>query len=340
MHGPSLETSTSPRIVVLTGPTAVGKTDLAVRLVERFGGEVVSADSRQVYRYLDIGTAKPTADELRRAPHHLIDYADPAEAYSVARYRDDADAVLADLARRDRIAWIVGGSWHYIQALVDRIKPPRVPPNPELRAELERVAAEHGHEVLHARLAALDPRAAESIEPRNVRRVVRAIEVTLAVGRPFSEVGRERSTPLPAVRLVLSRPRAEVYERADARVDAMLEAGWLDEVRGLLGRGYDEALPSLSSHGYRELVAVAKGRMTLADAAQRTKWEIHSYVRRQDLWLKRQPDYHWLRADVDPLGEASRLVGAYLDQPTNFTPPVNTSPEFPRGTQRSRPESS
>jgi tRNA dimethylallyltransferase len=177
-----------PRIVVLTGPTGVGKTALAVELVERFGGEVVSADSRQVYKYLDIGTAKPDPDELRRARHHLIDYVDPAEPYTVTRYRDDADAVLADLAARDQTAWVVGGSWHYIQALVDRIEPPQVPPNPELRAALEREAAERGPEALHARLAALDPVAAAQIERRNVRRVVRALEVTLTLGRPFSEV--------------------------------------------------------------------------------------------------------------------------------------------------------
>ena len=135
-----------PPIVVLTGPTGVGKTALAVEveLVERFGGEVVSADSRQVYKYLDVGTAKPSPDELARAPHHLIDYVDPAEPYSVTRYRQDADRVLDDLAARGQIAWVVGGSWHYIQALIDRIEPPQVPPRPELRAELEREAAEQG----------------------------------------------------------------------------------------------------------------------------------------------------------------------------------------------------
>jgi tRNA dimethylallyltransferase len=301
-----------PRMVVLTGPTAVGKTDLAIRLVERFGGEIVSADSRQVYRYLDIGTARPTPEERARARHHLIDYVDPAEPYSVARYRDDADAVLADLAARGQTAWVVGGSWHYIQALVDRIEPPRVAPNSQLRAHLERVAAEQGYAAVHARLADVDPTAAASIEPRNVRRVIRAIEVTLATGKPFSEVGRERGEALPALRLVLTRSRQEVYERVDARVDAMLAAGWLDEVRGLLDHGYDERLLSLSSHGYRELVAVARGRMTLADAAQRTKYEVHSYVRRQDLWLKRQPGYHWLDAAEDAYGKAATLVAAHL----------------------------
>ena len=294
-----------PPIVVLIGPTGVGKTALAVELVERFGGEVVSADSRQVYKYLDVGTAKPSPDELARAPHHLIDYVDPAEPFSVARYREDGDRVLDDLAARGQTAWVVGGSWHYIQALIDRIEPPQVAPRQELRAELEREAADAGPEAVHARLAALDPAAAATIERRNVRRVIRALEVTLTLGRPFSEVGRARGTPLPALRLVLSMPRAEVYARVDARVDAMIAAGWLDEVRELIARGYDESMPSLSSHGYREMMAVARGTMSLEEAAQKTKWAIHAYVRRQDLWLKKQPEYHWIAAGPAAIEQAS-----------------------------------
>jgi tRNA dimethylallyltransferase len=301
-----------PPIVVLTGPTGVGKTALAVELVERFGGEVVNCDSRQVYKYLDIGTAKPDADELRRAHHHLIDYVDPAEPYTVTRYRNDADAVLDDLAARGQTAWVVGGSWHYIQALVDRIEPPHVPPNPGLRAELEAEAAEHGADFLHARLAALDPAGAASIEARNVRRVVRALEVTLTLGRPFSEVGRTRGTPLPALKLVLSMPRQEIYRRVDARVDAMIAAGWLDEVRSLIARGYDESMPSLSSHGYREMMAVARGKMSLEEAAQKTKWAIHAYVRRQTSWLKQQPEYHWLAAGPGAVADAVRLVAPFV----------------------------
>jgi tRNA dimethylallyltransferase len=301
-----------PKIVVLTGPTGVGKTALAVHLVERFGGEVVSADSRQVYKYLDVGTAKPDPDELRRARHHLIDYVDPAEPYSVTRYREDADAVLDDLAARGQIAWVVGGSWHYIQALIDRIELPQVPPNPELRAELEREAAELGPQALHARLAALDPAAGTMIEARNVRRVVRALEVTLTLGRPFSEVGRARGTPLPALRLVLSMPRDEIYRRVDARVDAMIAAGWLDEVRSLIARGYDESMPSLSSHGYREMMAVARGTLSLEEAAQQTKWAIHAYVRRQTSWLKQQPGYQWLEAGPDAWGRASEDIEPFL----------------------------
>jgi tRNA dimethylallyltransferase len=301
-----------PPIVVLTGPTGSGKTALAVDLVERFGGEIVSADSRQVYRYLDVGTAKPDPDELRRARHHLIDYVDPAEPYSVTRYREDADAVLDDLAARGQIAWVVGGSWHYIQALVDRIEPPQVAPRPELRAELEREAAERGSEAVHARLAALDPASAAMIDHRNVRRVIRALEVTLSLGRPFSEAGRQRGEPLPALKLALSMPREEIYCRVDARVDAMVAAGWVEEVRSLIARGYVESMPSLSSHGYREMMAVARGTMSLDEAAQKTKWMVHAYIRRQTSWLKSQPDYHWLTAGPNAASEAIRLVSGFL----------------------------
>jgi tRNA dimethylallyltransferase len=308
-----------PQIVVLTGSTGVGKTALAVELVEQFGGEVVSADSRQVYKYLDLGTAKPIPDELARARHHLIDYDDPAEPYSVTRYREDADRVLDALAERGQIAWVVGGSWHYIQALVDRIEPPQVAPRPDLRAELEREAAEAGPDAVYARLEALDPAAAAMIERRNVRRVIRALEVTLSLGRPFSEVGRERGTPLSALKLVLTMPRTEVYARVDARVDAMIADGWVDEVRGLIARGYDESLPSISSHGYREMMAVARGTMSLEEAAQKTKWAVHAYIRRQNSWLKRQPDYHWLDAGPAALEQASARVRRLL---AGFSPAV------------------
>ena len=222
--------------------------------------------------------------------------------------------MLAEFAAAGKIAWVVGGSWHYIQAVIDRIEPPQVPPNPELRASLEREAAEHGPDALHARLLELDPASAASIERRNVRRMIRALEVTITLGRPFSEVGHERGTPLPAARLVLSMPRQEIYRRVDLRVDEMIAAGWLDEARSLLARGYDETLPSISSHGYREMVAVAKGTMSLDEAAQKTKWAIHAYVRRQTSWLKSQPDYHWLEAGPNALDAASALVEPFLSR--------------------------
>jgi tRNA dimethylallyltransferase len=308
----TVTTGTGPRIVVIAGPTGVGKSALALDVAERLGLEIVSADSRQVYRYLDIGTAKPTPAERARVPHHLVDYVDPDEPYSVARYRDDGEAALADLASRGRAALVVGGTGHYVQVLVDRIEPPRVPPQAALRSALERVAAERGAEALHAELRAVDPESAAAIPPENVRRVIRALEVARVTGRPFSELGRRRSEPRPALRLALTLPRDELHRRVDARVDEMIRRGWVDEVRDLLARGYDPSLPALSSTGYRELIAYLRGETSLSDAVQRAKWSSHAYVRRQYVWLRRQPGYEWIPADRSGYARAAALVDRYL----------------------------
>ena len=305
-------TDRSPPIVVIAGPTGVGKSALALEIAERMSMEIVCADSRQVYRYLDIGTGKPTVEERARVPHHLVDYIDPDQPYSVARYRDDGDIVLADLGVRGIDALVVGGTGHYVQALVDRIEPPRVPPRPDLRAELERRASEGGAAELHAELRRLDPETAAAVPAENIRRVIRALEVIDATGRPFSEVGRRRGQPRAALRLVLTMPRVELYRRQDIRVQRMMEAGWLEEVRKLLARGYDRRLPAFSSTGYRELAAVVEGELGLEEAIQKVKWRTHAYARRQYIWLRRQPGYEWIDADPGGYARAAALVEAYL----------------------------
>ncbi|MDP8925064.1 MAG: tRNA (adenosine(37)-N6)-dimethylallyltransferase MiaA [Chloroflexota bacterium] len=294
-------------IVVLAGPTGVGKSALGLDLAERFGFEIVSADSRQVYRQLAIGTAKPTPAERARVPHHLVDYVDLDEPYSVARFRADGDRVLADLARRGVGALVVGGTQHYVEALIDRIEPPAVPPDPELRSALEREVAERGTDALHAQLAAVDPASAAAIPATNVRRVVRALEVTRATGRPFSEVSRRRGTPLPALRLALTMPRDELYRRVDERVDAMLAAGWLDEIRAVLAAGYSPNLPALSSTGYRELIAALRGEIPLEEAIQRTKWSTHAYIRRQYVWLRHHGGYEWIEQGSGAFEATARI---------------------------------
>jgi len=299
-------------IVVLAGPTGVGKSGLGLDLAERFGFEIVSADSRQIYRQLAIGTAKPTPAERARASHHLVDYVDIDEPYSVARFREDGDIALAEIAARGTGALVVGGTQHYVQALVDRIEPPQVPPDPELRARLEREAAESGADALHARLAAVDPASASTIPATNVRRVIRALEVTEVTGRPFSEVSRRRGDPLPALRLALTMPRDALYARADGRVDAMLAAGWLDEIRAVLAAGYDPSLPALSSTGYRELTGALLGTSTVADAIQRVKWATHAYIRRQYMWLRRHGGYRWIEQGPGALDEAAAAMESFL----------------------------
>jgi tRNA dimethylallyltransferase len=284
-----------PRIVVVTGPTAVGKSELAMELADRLGGEIISADSRQVYRFMDVGTAKPTLAEKAQVPHHLLDVAYPDEPYSMARFKDDGERALADLADRGKVALIVGGSPHYIQALVDRLQP--APRAPELRTWLEREDARRPPEHLDRWLRELDPEAAEAIELRNRRRVLRAIEVCLATGRPFSVAGRVRAEPRHAIWIGLRRDRAELHERVAGRVQAMLRAGWLEEVRTLLLMGYAPSLPSMSATGYAELTRVVQGTLPLDEAVTRIRHSTHAFIRRQDAWLRAESRLQWLDAD-------------------------------------------
>src|SRR3954447_6361452 len=221
-------------LLVIVGPTAVGKTALAIALALALGGEIVSADSRQVYHRMDIGTAKPLAAERAAAPHHLIDVVDPDEEFSLARYQDLATAAIAEIAARGHLPLLVGGTGQYLAALLEGWHIPRVAPQPELRAALERQAGQYGAAALHARLALVDPAAAAGILPTNVRRVIRALEVYELTGQPISEQQQKQPPPYRTKTLWLMRPPAELYGRIDARVDAMLAAGIIAEVRGLV----------------------------------------------------------------------------------------------------------
>jgi tRNA dimethylallyltransferase len=301
-----------PPIVLIAGPTGAGKSALAVELAVERDGEIVSADSRQIYRGLAIGTAAPTPAELARVPHHLVQFLAPDQPFSAAMFVDAAELALAQIGQRGHIAFVVGGSHHYVQALLEGLELPRVPPDPIWRAELEREAAVAGPAVLHARLAALDPAAADAIPPTNLRRVIRALEVVRAVGRPFSEIGRRRGAARPALRLALTMPRERLYARIDARVDAMLGNGWLDEVRALLLAGYSPTLPALTSTGYRELLRHLRGEIQLDEAARLVKYSTHAFVRRQYAWLRRLPDLVWLEQGPGLLGQARQLVDDYL----------------------------
>lgn len=301
-----------PPIVLVAGPTGVGKSALALDLAERLGGEIISADSRQVYRGMAIGTAQPTPAELDRVPHDLIGFLAPDRPFSAAQFVDAAERALACIADRGRIALLVGGTHHYVQALLDRLDLPRVEPRWELRRELAAQAAADGAAALHARLAVLDRAAAAEIQPANVRRTIRALEVIAATGRPFSALSRRRGRPRDALRLALTMPRAELYARQDARVEAMLTAGWLDEIRALLAAGYAPGLPALTSTGYRELIRYLRGEIRLDEAIGLVKYSTHAYTRRQYAWLRRDPRIEWLEHGPDVVERAIARVGAYL----------------------------
>jgi tRNA dimethylallyltransferase len=302
----------APALIVLTGPTAGGKSALALELADRIDAEILSADSRQVYRYLNVGTAKPSAHDRARVPHHLLDLVDPDAPFSVADYQAAADAALADVARRGRVALLVGGSPHYVQAVVDRLALPHVPPDPALRAELEALAAEDGPLAVWERLRGVDPAAAERADRFNVRRLIRAIEVVTATGQSFTQVGRQRGPERPALHLALTAPRAELYRRIDARIDAMLAARWLEEVEGLIARDYDPSLPSLSATGYRELIQVLRGQRTLAEATTLIQHRTHAFARRQYTWMRRDSRLEWHSLGRELVATVGERVARYL----------------------------
>jgi tRNA dimethylallyltransferase len=284
-------------IVAIVGATATGKTALAVALARALDGEIINADSRQVFRGMDIGTAKPTRDERAAARHWLIDVADPDEPFTLAAFLDLAKAAIADIRLRGRLPIVAGGTAQYVWALLEGWRVPRVPPDRALRAQLEALAASRGHDALFAILRAADPASAERIDSRNVRRVVRAIEVTRATGRPFSAWQRKDAATYDARVIGLHIDRPGLYRRIDARVDAMMAAGLLDEVRALNARGYPCDLPAMSGIGYRQICEYVRGACTLADAIARIKTESHRLARMQATWFRpSDPRIHWLDA--------------------------------------------
>ena len=313
-----MSTDTKP-LVALVGPTATGKTALALEIAARLRDaarfEVVSADSRQIYRRLDIATAKPTPDQLVALPHHLIDIVEPDQPYSLADYQRDATEVIQDIHTRGAVPTLVGGAGLYVRSVVDGLAIPEVPPDPALRARLEAEAATHGPGSLYQRLVELDPVIAERIDRANIRRLVRALEVCLVTGRPFSEQQRKRPPGYHLLLLGLNMERQALYARADARIDLMLDTGLVDEARELVAAGYGWSLPSMSSLGYRELGAYLRGEMTLADAVARFKLDTHAYIRRQLSWFRSDPRIRWLDAALarDELaGEATSIVRSWL----------------------------
>ncbi|MDP3063035.1 MAG: tRNA (adenosine(37)-N6)-dimethylallyltransferase MiaA, partial [Chloroflexota bacterium] len=266
-------------------------------------------DSRQVYRHMDVGTAKPSPEDRARVPHHLIDILDPDQEFSLAGFLELASRAIEEIHARGRIPLLVGGTGQYVWALLEGWRVPHVPPNPSLRLEL----TSQSPEALYQRLQAVDAEAAARIVPTNVRRVVRALEVFHATGVPFSAWTKKSGPAYRYLALGLTTSRAELYARIDARVDAMLSRGWLDEVRRLLAMGYSPDLPALSSLGYRELAAHLRGELSLDEAAARIKTETHRFARRQYAWFRlRDARIHWLQDREAAPAEAEALVRKFL----------------------------
>lgn len=296
-------------VVAVVGPTAVGKTALAVELAEAFDGEIVSADSRQFYRGMDIGTAKPTREEMERVRHHLIDVSDPHETWSLAAFKREAQAALAEIHTRGKLPFLVGGTGQYIYGLLEDWQIPNQEPDQRLRKVLEDWGRSIGPFEFHRKLAILDKAAAETIQPENLRRTVRALEVIMLTGKKFSQQRKMGTSRYTTLKIGLIRPRTELYARVDARIQAMLDEGLVDEVRDLRSRGFSADLPTLSAIGYREICAYLDDKMTMDEAIVRMKRLTRDYIRRQANWFKENdPTIHWVQAGENAIREAASFM--------------------------------
>ena len=306
----------APRnLIAVVGPTAVGKTALAIALAQRFDGEIVNADSRQVYTGMDIGTAKPNAAELREARHHLIDIRPPDSPISLGEYLPLAKEAIEFIAARGKLPILCGGSGQYVWALLEGWEVPRVPPDADFRARLERRLAAEGLTSLWQELRQLDPERAAAIDPQNPRRVIRALEILNATGRQVDAGGKSLEPPYRSLILGLTADREVLYERIDARFDSMMAQGLLDEARRLDAAGYVLGSGALSGVGYTELGLYLAGEMELEEATVRSKTRTHRLVRRQYTWFKpSDPRIVWLDATHGlPVDAAASLVQSFLD---------------------------
>ena len=306
-----------PKIAVITGPTASGKTALGVALAETLHGEVVSADSMQIYRRMDIGTAKPTPEEMRGVPHHMIDVAEPEENYSVARYVAEASACVDDILARGKLPVVVGGTGLYIDSLVSGRTFADGSSDSALRQELNERYDEIGGEGLLGELRKVDPERAQKLHAADKKRIVRAMEVYILTGKTITQHDAETRARPPrydAARIALDfTERADLYARIDRRVDAMVEAGLFDEERALLASGVPGDCTAMQAIGYKEAAGAVRGEITEAEAAERIRQESRRYAKRQLTWLRRDPSLFWIRFEKTPdMALARRLSTGFL----------------------------
>lgn len=300
-------------LVAVVGPTATGKSDLAIYLAREFDGEVINADSRQVYRYMDIGTAKLSREELALIPHYLIDIMNPDEDFSLAQYKEIATGEIADIHKRGKLPILAGGSGQYVWALLEGWDIPKVEPDLELRQRLKEKAAEGKADELYHELEEIDPEAARTIDPRNIRRVIRALEVTLQTGKPFTQLRTKQTPPYDTLIIGLTTERKELYRRIDLRVDSMIENGLVDEVKNLMEMGYGVDVPTMSSIGYKQIMMFLDGEISLESAVHQMKTETHRLVRRQYNWFSLSDErIKWLDIQDDFKEEARELVAEFI----------------------------
>ncbi len=288
------------RLPIICGPTGVGKTEVAVAVASRLGAEIVAADSRTVYRFMDIGTAKPTVQQRAQVPHHLIDVVDPNEIFALADYRRLALTAIEQIFARRQIPLLVGGTGLYIRAVTEGLILPAVPPDWELRERLEE-QERRTPGALYQRLTTIDPIATTRIHPRNVRRLIRALEVFERTGRPITATQHQQSPPFATTQIGLTMDRSALYSRIDRRVDEQLAAGLLDEVKALMDRGYERPLPAMQGLGYKEMIAYLDGVVTFEEATRQLKRNTRRFAKRQYTWFRKDPRIRWVDITSRPL---------------------------------------
>lgn len=287
-------------LIVLTGPTAVGKTALSIGLAKAIGGEIISADSMQVYKHMDIGSAKIMSDEMQGVPHYLVDVLEPSEEFHIARFQEMAKAAMDEIYSRGHIPILVGGTGFYIQSITRDIDFTENDGDMTYRHELEEYAKIHGGEELHKRLQQIDPKAADEIHANNVKRVIRALEYFHQTGQPISqhnEEQKQKETPYDLRYFVLNDIRSRLYERIEKRIDLMLEQGLVDEVKRLKDMGYTRDMVSMQGLGYKEIIAYLDGEYTLEEAVYILKRDTRHFAKRQLTWFKREQDVIWINKD-------------------------------------------
>ena len=307
-------------MIAIVGPTAVGKSELALHLAQYFPIEIISADSRQVYRYMDIGTNKPSPAERASVPHHVIDVIEPDQDFSLAMYHQLAIEALRAIQQRGKLPLLVGGSGLYVWSLVEGWKIPQVPPDQKRRRQLEARAEQEGSQSLYQELQDIDPTAAAKINPSNTRRIIRALEIYHTLGQHPSQLQRKEAPGFPILFIGLTRGRSELYRKIDWRVDKMIQMGLVEEVEHLLKKGYSPSLPSMSGIGYKQIGQFFRGKMTLPQAIDKIKYATHRLARHQYAWFRLSDNrIHWFdtsgaeaKDNVATLNKAKCLIEGFI----------------------------
>lgn len=302
------------KLVIVAGPTASGKTGLSIEIAKHFNGEIIGADSMQIYKYMDIGTAKPTAEERAEVPHHMVDFLEPNEEYSVADYTEQAHEVIEEIASRGKLPVMCGGTGLYINSVADDVTFGDFETNYELRDSLQTIAEKEGSQKLLDMLAEFDKTSAERLHPNNLRRIIRAIEFYKSTGIPISEhqrMTKEKESRYAPIMVSIDWDRQELYDRINRRVDIMLEEGLFNEVKSLMDKGYTQALNSMKGIGYKEVIDCIEGRMSYEATVELIKQSSRRYAKRQLTWFRRDKRIHWV-SSRNPVEETFEFIKGQL----------------------------